>query len=199
MIYFHHRHTLPHVHAWWKTHRQGKIRHATRGIIQVILLKTLQCLWSQSCKCDDLLFLIQLCANMQICRTKVLVLFLVVPTVRLATTFDILYLKRFQFVSQCAQCLHYITQLFYNIILLEYHLTKMLTGREHHVWREHHDNEIPIHDPVQREMYRGICKCPPLLQCPMLNDNDNQEVKNHHAFSQTTRGEDDQKQYLFTR
>ena len=48
--------------------------------------------------------------------------------------------------------------------------------------------------------YSGKCpeeysRAPPLLQCPLYYHNDNQETKNHHAFSQTTRGEDDQKRY----
>ena len=63
------------------------------------------------------------------------------------------------------------------------------------VWRELHNKEIPTHDPVQREMFWGICTCPPSLLCPLYYHNDNQETKNHHAFSQTTRGEDDQKRY----
>ena len=64
------------------------------------------------------------------------------------------------------------------------------------VWRERHDKEIPTHHPVQREMFWGICTCRPLLQCPLYCHNDHQETKNHHAFSQTTGGEDDQKRYI---
>ena len=65
------------------------------------------------------------------------------------------------------------------------------------VWRELQNKEIPTHDPVQREMFWGICTCPPSLQCPLYYHNDNQETKNHHAFYQTTRGEDDQKRFVY--
>ena len=83
--------------------RVRKIVQSMPGIFHVIVLRMLQYLLSQILQMIWRVILDVVCADTQIYHTKLKVLFSVVLTVNLATTFDTSYLKYFQFVSQCTQ------------------------------------------------------------------------------------------------
>ena len=78
-----------------KTLRKGKIGKVRFGTVNVILKKTLQCLSSQLLQRLPVILDVVVCSHINLSHAKLYVLVLVVPTVRLATTFAILCLQYF--------------------------------------------------------------------------------------------------------